>query len=160
MKAIKITNPFYIQYAAPEIKKYVDKANMPGVTYESFVTFLQQVAQFGGNASELWMVLYENKPVAFMQINIMGLPYIGTCFCNHICSWAKDKKAVELLIKEFEKFGQKHNCTIYSGHAMNAKLFKYYASKADMFGYELKGTGIRPFYCVRKKNEDLQKDKD
>ncbi len=159
MKAVKITNPHYIQYAAPEIKKYVEKIKQDGITYESFITFLQQTAQFGGEISQLWMVVKDNIPVAFMQMNLSGPPYVGTCSLNHICSWAKDKQAVDLLIGEYLNFGARHNCTFLLGYAVNSKLFKYYKTKAEGVGYEYKSTGVRPFSC-RKKHENIQRDKD
>ncbi|MCP3683613.1 MAG: hypothetical protein GY861_13080, partial [bacterium] len=97
MKAVKITNPIYIQLAAPEILKYVEKIKQDGITYESFITFLQQTAQFGGEISQVWMVIKDNLPVAFGQFNIAAPPYIGTATFNHACSWAKDKEAFGLL---------------------------------------------------------------
>lgn len=162
MKAVKITNPFYIQYAAPEINKYVEKIKQDGITYESFVAFLQQVAQFGGNLSELWMVIEGKYPVAFMQFNVMGFPYIGTCSLNHVASWTNDKKAFDLLLNEFMNFAVKNNCTVGIGSASNRKLSKYYKNKSEGVGYEYKTTGATPFSCIKMKveNENIPRDKD
>lgn len=137
IKAIKVTNPFYITLAGPELKKYVERIRTKTITYEGFVTFLCNTAQCGGNFSEVWMVLEDDKPVAFAQWNLCTIPHTGTWSWNHVGSWTKNKEAFEILVEKCFEFGARNNCTYLLGQINGKKLVEYYREKCNKMGIKM-----------------------
>jgi len=152
MQTIKINNPLYAGALAPLIQKYINRVPFPGVTYESFYTFLAHIAQFGGANSELWVVVDADKqPIAFATWTVMGLPHLGTTFMGHIYSKAKSKKITLELVKQWEKFGLERNCPIFMFDAVNETVCKYFEGLAKEIGYDIKRTGL--IHCVGRKEK-------
>lgn len=133
LRAQKVNNPVWLARMGPVIEKYVNQYGTEGITYQSLVTYFQQVAQFGGEGSEFWVVFDEDKqePVAFAQWAVLSLPYVGCVHLNHIHSWMRRQEPAKMLWDEFNKFGKKHNAPIFLGYALNEKLFEYYSKVAE-----------------------------
>ena len=150
MQTLKITNPLYVGSLAPLIQNYVKRVPFPGVTYESFYTFLANIAQFGGMNSELWVVLDADKqPLAFAVWSVIGLPHVGTVYMQHIYSKAKNKKITLELVQQWEKFGLEKNCPIFMFDAVNEPVCKYFEGLMKEIGYNINKTGF--IHCVGRK---------
>lgn len=123
MKIQKITNPHYLGLLAPKIERYAKKINIPGITYETLYTYFCNIAQMGGNQSEVVMAMDDNgKTVAFACWYVMPLPYTGTVHFDHIYSWDKTGEAVDLLTKEYVNFAKKNNCVYMGATLINTKI--------------------------------------
>lgn len=148
MKTLKIDNPrWFALYMTPHIKRYSDKVNIPGITYESLVTSIAQVIQFGGDRSEFWTAFDDDdKPVGFAVWSVMQLPYIGTVFLHHLHAWDKGKFGIsKALVAEFIEFAKRSKCTLFRGDALNEAAYRLFSSIADKNGGELIKLDTIPF---------------
>ena len=51
-KLVKIQNPEWLGYLAPQIKTFLEKAYVPTVTYETLYTYFLRTIQRGGDVAE------------------------------------------------------------------------------------------------------------
>lgn len=144
LRTLKITNPFWLGQVTPFVKEFTQKVPMPGVTYESFYTFLAQTVQHGQNATatnmrdgaEFWVVFDGNKPIAFARWYIKPLPAIGVVSCDVMYSWNRAKEPARMLMQEFAKFGIDHHSTLYEADATNETVFQVLKNASSELGYE------------------------
>lgn len=126
MKAVKINNGAYLPVLSMRIEEFCKRAPVDGIQPGNMQTYLAQVAQFGGDRCELWVVIDDDKPVAFASWEVNGLPHIAKVYWLAVHSWHGDGEPVQLLTEEFIKFGHKHNAVWWSGDSVgeaNARLF-------------------------------------
>jgi hypothetical protein len=150
MKILKIDNPLYLGALAPLVKGFCDyvhrTSKYEGVSYESTWAYLVNVAQFGGEASELWGAFDdEMNPVGFAKWNVCGPPHFGKVYVEFLYSSLKDKVVSVELIKEFKRFGEKHNAPLYSFDAVNPTVAKRLMAIAEEVGVPCHETGITNF---------------
>ena len=122
MKAVKVTDPRWIGIIGPEIKSYVKKINAGNVTYEGMFVYFQRAVQFGGDKTELWVVMDDDKPVAFGHWFVRDVPCNGTVYFDQIYSWTRSIEPVDLLIQAFKRFAVRSNATIYEFDLVNNKV--------------------------------------
>ena len=140
MKVQKIKNPHYLGLLAPKIERYAKKIGLPGVTYETLYTYLAQIAQVGGDTSEVVMAVDDNgKTLAFAAWFVRTLPYTGTAHFDHIYSWDRGNEAVDLLMKEYINFGKRNNCVYFSASMINTKTAARLTKIGEDNGLDISG---------------------
>ena len=144
MKALKITNPLWVNKIAPLVMKFLDRiekhANVQGINYESLITHLTQISQFGGELVELWVVFKDEEPVAFATWRVMPLPHFGKVYCDYIFKSVKDHLPTRLLAEEFIKFGQKHKAPLYCMDATDEAIARTLTKLANELGLTMEKT--------------------
>ena len=150
LRAIKINNPLWIGNIAAMIQKYVDILKVPSITYETLYTYFVNIAQYGGDNSEFWVVFSDDEPIAFGCWFVRGLPHRGATFFDHIYSWNRMSDPVGLLCDEYIKFSDRHNCPIYEGVAINEVVWKVHKRNADKKNVNIEKTG-QVFFQGRKR---------
>lgn len=145
LKAIKIRNPEYIGVLGPFINSFLERVDIPDVTYESMYSALVTTAQHGAHmtamnmrdGAEFWVVLdSDDKPVAFAHWHVKPLPSIGTVSCDYIFSWNRKKDPVRLLLKELTKFAFDHNCPKIMATLTNEAVFQVFEKVGRYMGYK------------------------
>ncbi len=140
MNAVKITNPLWLGQIAPKINDFAKKMSAPDITYETLLTYYQQVAQFGGDTSEFWIVFDGRTPQAFAHWFAQGLPHIGSAHMDAIYNWAKESEPVKLLMDQYYAFGVGHRCMIYEANLMNDRLFRVFRKYAKKYNIDMEKT--------------------
>lgn len=166
LKLIKVTNPFYLGVAGPFVSEFLKKVPVAGVTYESLYMHFANTVQHGAvslqkgirDNAEFWLVLEDDKPIAFGHWYVKGLPSTGTVFCDFIYSWQRKKDPAGMLFDEFKKFGIDHRAQIYEACATNAVVFKVLSNAAVKRGMTVHETNWNHFVMVR--NENLHEGQD
>jgi len=155
MKVVKITNPLFLGEMAPLIQSFYDHvkrtSEYEGISYESIYTYLAYTVQFGGDINEFWVAFKKNEPVGFAKWHVCMTPHIGKVYIEFIYSKLKDKIVSVELVKEFLKFGERHNSPWYSFDAANKHVAKRLTQIAEECGVETKETGITNFIGRKKK---------
>ena len=152
MRAIKINNGAYLPQLAKRVEEFCKRAHISGIQPGNLQTYFAQMAQFGGDAREFWVVFEDDKfrkPVAFAAWEVLGLPHISKVYCLACNSWTKNTKAVDLLTDEFVRFGNRHNAVWWSADFVgkgNVRLFK---SKMEKRGFKMKESDV--INCVFRK---------
>ena len=157
-ECIQITNPHYLGVIGPFIKSFLDKVEIPGVTYESLYAFLSNVIQSGHllaqqgmrDTSEFWIVLEDGKPIAFACWNLCSYPSIGTVYCPFCYSWQTKKIPTRMLGKEFIRFGQEMRAKYYKFDATNERVYEVFKSTLEELGLDVNRTTTVNAYCTRK----------
>ena len=144
-KLVKINNPEWLGYLAPQIKAFLEKAYVPTVTYETLYTYFLRTIQRGGEVAEFWVVFRDNEPIAFAHWFVNDLPHRGLVFCDYVYSWNRMREPVQLLWDEFEKFGKKMHAPTYKGTAINEAVFRVFRKAANKKGYTLERTPLVDF---------------
>jgi len=146
MEAIKIDNGLYVQKLREPIKKFCRIVNIGGFLPENFAAYLSKVCQFGGDVSEFWVVFEDNayqKPIAFATWNILGEPHTCSVYCQAIHAWSGDTtQACELLLKEFVKFGDKHNATFWSCDVVGEARERLFSKRAKGLGFKYLSSNV------------------
>lgn len=149
LKTQKIDNPLYIGQVAPLVYQFFKRVernpSIKGISYESLTTYFTNIIQFGGDMSEFHVVIGDNKPVAFAMWRVLGPPHYGVSFCEYIYNITKTSEPMEMLCKEFIKFGEKHNTPYYGFMTVNDAVARRLKSYALKYNYELSDMGIRNF---------------
>ena len=148
--AVKINNPLWVGELAPIIQSYVERLKIQSITYETLYTYFTGIVQNGGNLAEFWVVFADKEPVAFACWYVRSLPYRGSVFFDHIYSWNRMSEPVGLLIDEYVKFGNRHNCPIYEGVATNEVVWNVHKRNADKKSINLNRTE-QGFFSGRRK---------
>mgnify|MGYP006909288472 CR=1 FL=1 len=148
IKIVKVTDPRWVGYLAEPIKQYIEKINIPTITYETLYTYFVQVVQGGGDVNELWASHYENdyKPIAFCNWYVKTLPHFGAAEIGHIYSWNRAKVPVSLLIDEFLEFAYRNRCPIVTGDIVNDAVWKVFDKLATRKNLSLTKTEQINFY--------------
>jgi hypothetical protein len=137
LKAQKINNAAWIPILAPHIEKFCKRAHVDGIQPGNFQTYLAQIAQFGGDRAEFWVVFEDDEPVAFAEWEVLGLPHIAKVYCLACNSWTKDKTAVDLLTDEFVKFGQRHRAVWWSADFVGKGNVRLFERKMKQRGFQM-----------------------
>lgn len=152
LEIIQITNPNWLGYLGPHIKTFIERTNLPTMTYETLYTYFSQSVQNPAVPSEFWVVKKGEEIVAFAHWYVCGLPHRGVVFCDFIHSWNRMREPVQMLFDEFIKFGQKNRCVIYKGTALNEAVFRVFRKAASKRKYNFEKTSL--IDCLgRKVNE-------
>ena len=142
MKAVKVTDPRWIGIIGPEIKAYVKKIGASNVTYEGMFVYFQRAVQFGGDKTELWVVMNdEEKPVAFAHWFVRDVPCNGTVYFDQLYSWTRAIEPVDILINEFVKFAERSRATIFEFDLVNEKVASVIESRCAKNGIFCQRTG-------------------
>ena len=152
MKAVKINSGAYLPELAEHIVEFCKRAHVDGVQPGNFQTYLAQIAQFGGDRAELWVVFEDNIPVAFAVWEVLGLPHIAKVYCLAIHSWTKDRQAVELLTDKFVEFGNKHNAVWWSADFVGKGNVKLFTKKMEARGFQGRDSKLTNCVFRRLKN--------
>ena len=142
IKLLKITNPMWMQALAPRVVSYCEKINSPNLTYESMMTYLTHVVQFGGDMSEFWVAFKDDAPVGFCLWCTMGMPYIGTVHCDQLHIWDKDPEISREFLKQLLKYAESKRAPFIHGLMVNSKVADHFTE----MGPEL---GIQPIISER-----------
>ena len=149
-KIIKITQPEWLGYLAPQIKSFVDKAPTPTITYETLYTYFTRTVQYGGSVAEFHVVLKDKEPLAFAHWFVCDLPHRGVVFCDYVYSWNTLRQPVQMLLDKFIEFGKEKRAPIYKGTAINDRVFRVFRKAASKRGYELDVTPLIDFIGRKK----------
>lgn len=142
LRAVKITNPFWLGKVAPFINDFLKKIHIPGVTYETLYTYLASTVQNGAvsiedgvrDRAELWVVFEDKDPVAFGHWFVKGLPTIGMVHCDLLYSWQRKREPANLLFDEFKRFGIEHRAQIWEADASNRVVFEVFKKACESRG--------------------------
>ena len=157
LKAIKITNAWWLGKVGPFISEYLKKVPTTGVTYETLYSYIAQTVQNGDickqqgmrDRGEFWVV-FDEKPIAFAHWFLKGLPFIGTVHCDLIYSWQRKKDPANLLLDEFQEFGVDHRAQFWEADATNRAVFEVLKRACEKRGFEVQETGQINFMVWRK----------
>jgi hypothetical protein len=151
VKVIKVVDPTWVGYLAEPIRQFVDKINIPTIRYETLYTYLVNVVQFGGNASELWVAHNEGNysPIAWAVWYIKGPPHVGAAEIGYIHSWNRARVPVGLLVDKFLEFAYNARCKVYTGEVVNEAVYKVVERLCKERGVALTKTGLINFYGTR-----------
>lgn len=158
LKKIKITNAFWLGKVAPFIAEFLKKVEMIGVTYEGLYTYFANTVQNGDMAKqqgvrdrgEFWVVMDDTTPIAFAHWFVKGLPFFGTVHCDFIYSWQRKKDPANLLLDEYQKFGEDHRAQFWEADATNRAVFEVLKRACGKRGMEVQETGQINFMVWRK----------
>lgn len=161
MRGVKITNPNWMGYIAPEIKAFFERTNPIGITYESLYTYLVRAVQYGRDKDEFWVVFDDDKPMkVWGHWFVKGIPAIGKVYCDCIYNGEGNVEATRTLLREFVEFGKRNRCTIYEADAVNKKVFRVLCDHADFLGFDVHKSDTINFSMRKKKDEDLHESTD
>lgn len=150
LKLIKLTNPNYLGYLAPQIKAFTDRLQSPTITYETLYTYFTRTIQLGNQFAEFWMVSQGEEPVAFAHWFVCDLPHRGLVFCDYIYSWNRMRQPVQMLVDKFLEFGKEKHAPLYKGTALNEAVFRVFRKAASKRGYMLHKTDLVDFIGRKK----------
>ncbi len=128
---------------------FCKRAHVDGIQPGNLQAYLAQVAQFGGDAREFWVVFKDEqmrKPIAFAAWEVLGLPHISKVYCLAVNGWTKDREAVDLLTDEFVKFGNRHNAVWWSADFVGKANIRLFKRKMEKRGFVMKESNV--FNCV------------
>ena len=125
-KLIKITQPEWLGYLAPQIKVFAEKLGQKTITYETLYTYFLKTIQHGGEIAEFWVVFKEDEPIAFAHWFVSSLPHRGLVSCDYVNSWNRMREPIEMLLEKFIEFGQERNAPLYAGTAINETIFRVF----------------------------------
>jgi len=143
-KAVKIDNGAWMPEIAEHIAAFCKKAHVDGLQPGNLQTYFARVAQgwYGKDAREFWMVFEDgDKPVAFASWLIMDLPHIAKVYCCSAYSWTKDKRAFDLLMDEFIKFGEECNAVWWSSDCVSKAILRLFKAKMTKRGLQTTESG-------------------
>ena len=95
--------------------------------------------------AEFWVVFKENEPVGFALWRVMGLPYQGAVYCEHLFKTVKDHEVTLKLGQEFIEFGKRHQAPYYIFDAINEIIAKVLRKLALEMSLDLIETGQTNF---------------
>lgn len=144
-KLIKISQPEWLGYLAPQIKTFAEKLDLSTITYETLYTYFLRTIQHGGDNIEFWVVFKEDQPIAFAHWYVNGLPQRGAVSCDYIHSWNRMREPIKLLLDKFIEFGKNHHAPIYTGTATNEAVFRVFRKAALKIGYKIEKTSLIDF---------------
>lgn len=158
LKKVKITNPLWLGVVGPFISDFLKKVPVPGITYESLYMYFANTVQNGAVAldrklrdmGEFWVVLENEKPIAFAHWFVKGAPFVGVVHCDFVYSWQRKKDPANMLFEEFKRFGEDHRAQIWEADASNRAVFEVLKRSADRHGVEVEETGQINFVMWRK----------
>ena len=156
METIKINNPLYVGQIAPLIQRYWEKINVHKlnyVTYETLCAYITNTVQHGGDIAEFWVCLNEDRPVGFALWSVLPLPFVGTVYCQHIFKTVKDHNVALELVKQFVKFGKKHNAPYYMFHSINDIVAKLLVKLANEVNATTTNLGTTEFIARLRENK-------
>ena len=137
LKLIKITQPEWLGYLAPQIKIFTEKLGVDTITYETLFTYFLKTVQFGGDVAEFWVVFKDDHPIAFAHWFVSSLPHRGLVSCDYINSWNRMRQPVEMLLERFIEFGKEKRAPIYAGTAINETIFRVFRKAARKLNLKL-----------------------
>jgi len=148
METIKITNPEYLGLLAEPIQKFVEKVKIPGIRYETLFTYfvesirngmVQKQIQ-GVELEEFWVVMDEEKPIAFGHWFKRTVPYTATVEVDYVCAWGNKAGATAMLVDRATEFAAKHRSPQIVGNAVNTIVFNHLVSVSKKKGYKVINT--------------------
>ena len=144
LKAIKIDNAAWLPQIAEHIQRFCQRAHVEGIQASNLQTYFAQVAQgwYGRDAAEFWMVFEDDKPVAFASWQVLGLPHIAKVYCFGVHSWTKNKQAVEMIVDEWIKFGERWKARWWSADFVGKAVLHLFESKMKKRGFEATESGL------------------
>jgi hypothetical protein len=134
IKLVKITNPMWMQILGPRISEYCERLKVPCVTYESMMSYLTNVVQFGGDTSEFWVAFENDNPVGFCLWCVLGFPYIGVVHCDQVYTWGENKEISRSLFGKFLEFAEKNRAPYIHGLMINKKVSDHFISIGEPNG--------------------------
>jgi hypothetical protein len=149
LKLVRINNPLFLGNIGPEIKDFMEKIAVPGITYEGLYAYFAQSVQFGGDKSEFWVAFEGEKPLAFAHCVVRGFPHVGKVYLDFIYNWSDNKEVVHLLLEKYIEFGKRHRALLYEADCINETIFRLFKQSADKFGFDFNKTGH--INCIGKK---------
>ena len=144
LKAVKINNAAWFPEIAEHIERFCQRAHVDGIQPGNLQTYFAQIAQgwYGKDTTEFWMVFEDEKPIAFASWQVLGLPHIAKVSCFAMHSWTKNKQAVNLLVEEYIRFGERWNARWWSVEFINKTMMRLFMVRAKKIGMEGKETQI------------------
>lgn len=142
---VKVNNPEYLGFIAPNIKTFCEKAPIPTIDYETLYAYFMRTVQMGGAIAEFWVVFRDKEPLAFAHWFVNDLPHRGLVFCDFIHCWNRMREPVQMLLDKFLEFGKRNNAPIYKGTAINEAVFRVFRKAASKRGYKLEVTPLVDF---------------
>ena len=136
-KLIKITQPEWLGYLAPQIKVFAEKLDQKTITYETLFTYFLKTIQHGGQIAEFWVVFKESEPIAFAHWFVSSLPHRGLVSCDYVNSWNRMREPIEMLLEKFIEFGKTRNAPLYAGTAINEPIYRVFRKAFSKVGLKV-----------------------
>ena len=155
MKATKINNAEWMATApviAEHVERFCNKIKVKGLHGPNLFAYLSQIAQFGGDMQEFWIVFNDNnEPIAFSAWQVMGLPMVAKVYMPFLHSWERPGgNAAKMLLDEYIKFGIKHNAVWYSFDPISEKHYEVLErTLLKTYNQKLQRTGV--INCISKR---------
>jgi len=137
IKTVRLTNPLALGMIGPFIKSFVEKMDVPTITYETLYTYFVDSIQRGGDVTEFWVVLKGEEPIAFAHWLVKGVPHVGVVYADFIYSWNRMAGPVDALIETLLDFAKRHRCRWITGDAINEVVYKIFEKYAKKNGFEM-----------------------
>ena len=144
LKCYRINNVHWMAALAEPIIKYTEILKHPTITSQSMHMYLANIAAAATQTDliELWGVFDGDQCTAFANWCVKTGPYIGTVYMENIYSWNRKREPVELLLKEWVKYGErKFSRPYYMADLVNESVMKVFEKYVTDLGYEYKRTG-------------------
>lgn len=143
MEAIHVKNAEWLMVnLAEHIDRFAQIMAIPGINGPSLYAHFARVVQFGKDQEEFWVVLNNNKPVAFANWNTLGLPHISKVYMGFMHAWDKKGQATSLLGDQYLTFGERHNANWYVYEASSPAHVRLLERELQKRGYDLHETGF------------------
>ena len=151
----KITNAAWVVHLGPLVEKFVQRAELPNVSYHSLVHVLQERAQFGGEAVELWVARNETETFGWASWRVALPPLIATVYWDYLYTIGNRKDITRMFAAEFIRFKNKHNAIyIKMDVTKHGKVLKHFQEMAKEQGYEM---NLQSYYPCLATNVDYYK---
>ena len=151
LKAVKVNNAAWIPVLAEHIEAFCKRAHVDGIQPGNLQTYFAQVAQMGHTFhAEFWLVTDDaGDPCAFASWQASPLPSIAKVYCLACHSWTKDPAAVDVLVDEFIKFGERCNARWWSADFVGKGNVRLFEKKMKARGFNMRESNV--INCVFKR---------
>ena len=148
----KVGQPMFIANIAPMVQKFVERVDLPNLSYEGMVTLLQRRAQYGGDIAEVWVAQNATDYLGWASWRVCDLPLVGTVYLDYIYTRGNRRDVTKLLVEEFVKFASKNNAVLLTMDVVKSgKLLDHFKKIANEVGFEMK---VNPWFpCLATKVE-------
>jgi len=157
VKLVKINNAMFIANIAPMVQEFVKRIDLPNVSYEGMVYVLQTRAQYGGNASEVWIAHEDEGYLGWASWHVCEAPLVATVYMDYIYSKSNRRDVALLFAKQFMQFADERNAIwLTMDIVKSGKLLEHFKNMAKDLGLEM---SINPWFPCLATKVDFYKEK-
>jgi hypothetical protein len=157
MKLEQINNAMFIANIAPMVQKFVERIEVPNVSYEAMVYLLQNRAQYGGNLSEVWIAYNDTEHLGWASWRVCDATLVSTVYLDYIYTKGNRKDISKAFAEQFTKFAEKNNAVwLTMDIVKSGKLLEHFKNIAKEIGFEIK---VNPWFPCLATKVDFYKEK-